>query len=173
MSVTLILGGARSGKSRRAEALAKQLAAEDRQLIYIATAPLIRDDHEWMQRIALHRQQRGDCWQLVEEALDLIAALGNHARCDAVLLVDCLTLWLSNLIYADKPVDDAVAALCTLLPTLDGDVILVANEVGMGLVPEHPEGRAFRDAQGRLNQAVAVVADRVEFIAAGLPMRLK
>lgn len=170
MPVTLILGGARSGKSRRAEALALSLCEHP---VYIATAPLIEDDHEWLTRIDHHRSHRSEQWQLVEEELELVAVLKKSATDGQTVLVDCLTLWLSNLMFADKNVNAEIAALCQLLPTLAGHIILVSNEVGMGLVPENSEGRAFRDAQGRLNQAVAAVADRVEFVAAGLPLKLK
>jgi len=170
MSVTLILGGARSGKSRHAESMALSLCESP---IYIATAPIIAGDMEWQARIDHHRNNRRDCWRLVEEELKLVSVLQQHASTNHTVLVDCLTLWLSNLMFAAKDVDAEIEALCECLPTLGGDVILVSNEVGMGLVPESSEGRAFRDAQGRLNQAVAAVADRVEFIAAGLPICLK
>jgi len=170
MSVHLILGGARSGKSRHAESLALSLCDHP---VYIATAPVIKGDSEWLARIEHHRNNRRNCWQLIEEELALTTVLQKHARRDQTVLVDCLTLWLSNLMFAAKGVDAEIEALCECLSALGGDVILVSNEVGMGLVPESSEGRAFRDAQGRLNQAVAAVADRVEFIAAGLPICLK
>jgi len=170
MPVSLILGGARSGKSGRAESLALSLCDSP---VYIATAPVIEGDDEWLARIEHHRNSRSDCWRLVEEELALVRVLQQHAGTKQTVLVDCLTLWLSNLIFAGKDVDAEISALCECLPALAGNVILVANEVGMGLVPETAEGRAFRDAQGRLNQAVAEVADRVEFIAAGLPLCLK
>jgi len=170
MPVTLILGGARSGKSRRAESIALSLSEHP---VYIATAPMIEGDSEWLARIEQHRNSRSDCWKLIEEELELVRVLQEHVGTNRTVLVDCLTLWLSNLMFADKDVDAEIAALCECLPALAGNVILVANEVGMGLVPETAEGRAFRDAQGRLNQAVAVVADRVEFVAAGLPLCLK
>ncbi len=170
MPVTLILGGARSGKSNRAEAIALSLSE---QPVYIATAPLIEGDHEWLARIERHRQQRGDVWQLVEEELELSSVLQKHAGRGEVVLVDCLTLWLSNLMYADRNIEQETEALCAVLTTLSAHVIMVANEVGMGLVPERREGRAFRDAQGRLNQKLAAIADHVEFVAAGLPLCLK
>jgi len=170
MPVTLILGGARSGKSRRAEAIACSL---NENPIYIATAPLIANDHEWQARIERHREERGDHWQVIEEELALADLLEKQAVAGNVVLVDCLTLWLSNLSYAGKHIEQETERLCALLPELGGQVILVANEVGMGLVPEHAEGRAFRDAQGRLNQRIAAVADCVEFVAAGLPICLK
>ena len=170
MSVTLILGGARSGKSRRAETMACSMSE---QPIYVATAPMIEGDAEWQARIDYHRRQRGSAWYLIEEELALIPLLQKHATHGQVVLVDCLTLWLSNLMFAGRDLESEVAELCRCLQELAGQVILVANEVGMGLVPENSEGRAFRDAQGRLNQAVAAVADRVEFVAAGLPIQLK
>jgi len=170
MSVRLILGGTRSGKSRRAESIALSLSEHP---VYIATAPAIAGDSEWLARIEHHRNNRSDCWHLVEEELALTTVLQKYATHNQVVLVDCLTLWLSNLIYADKDVGAETATLCTCLPKLAGDVILVANEVGMGLVPENREGRRFRDAQGRLNQQIAAVAVCVEFVAAGLPIQLK
>ncbi|MBN4073228.1 bifunctional adenosylcobinamide kinase/adenosylcobinamide-phosphate guanylyltransferase [Mariprofundus ferrooxydans] len=170
MPVTLILGGARSGKSRRAEALALSLCEHP---VYIATAPLIEGDHEWLARIERHRNDRDDHWRLLEEELELTRVLQKHAIKGQTVLVDCLTLWLSNLMLADKNIDIETAILCKLLPTLPGHVILVSNEVGMGLVPETSEGRVFRDAQGRLNQQVAALADRVEFVVAGLPVCVK
>jgi len=170
MSVSLILGGARSGKSHHAETIALSLCEHP---FYIATAPMIEGDPEWLARIEHHRNHRSDCWQLIEEELALTTVLKKYGGCGQVVLVDCLTLWLSNLMFAGKDVDAEIAVLCTCLPTLAGEVILVSNEVGMGLVPESSEGRTFRDAQGRLNQAVAAVADQVEFVAAGLPICLK
>lgn len=170
MPVTLILGGARSGKSRRAEKLAISMSE---QPIYVATAPLIDHDHEWLARIERHREERGSHWQVIEETLRLTELLKAEDGESVVVLIDCLTLWLNNLIYAGHGIEDEVEALCELLPLLKGEVILVANEVGMGLVPEQPEGRLFRDAQGRLNQRVAAIANRVEFVAAGLPICLK
>jgi len=168
--VTLILGGARSGKSRRAESIALSCSAHP---IYIATAPRIAGDSEWLARIERHRRTRGDAWQLIEEELELVGALREHATENHVVLVDCLTLWLSNLMFADRDITAETQRLCAVLTTLSGDVILVANEVGMGLVPESSEARVFRDAQGRLNQQLAGLADRVEFMAAGLSLCLK
>lgn len=170
MSVTLILGGARSGKSSRAEAIAKSLHEKP---VYVATAPLIEHDHEWLARIERHRNERGDAWLLIEEELELSEVLQKNALVGQVVLIDCMTLWLSNLMYAGRDIADEVEQLSELFPLLAGDVIMVANEVGMGLVPENSEGRAFRDAQGRLNQRLAAIADHVEFVAAGLPLRLK
>jgi len=170
MPISLILGGARSGKSRRAEAIATALSEKP---IYLATAPLIEGDAEWLARIERHRSERGAHWQLIEEELDIASVLARHAGSGCVVLLDCLTLWLTNLLYAGRDVDAEVELLCAALAACSGEVILVSNEVGMGLVPENEMGRAFRDAQGRMNQRVAAVADRVEFIAAGLPICMK
>ena len=168
MSVTLILGGARSGKSSRAEALAVEWSDAP---VYLATSRAMEEDAEWQARIARHRADRGAHWRLVEEPLDVVAEL---EKLDGeTVLVDCLTLWLANLMQAGRDVAAETEALCAALARFSGDVLLVSNEVGMGLVPETDLGRAFRDAQGRLNQAVAAVAGRVEFVAAGLPLLLK
>ncbi len=170
MPVTLILGGARSGKSRRAEALAELTGLP---VVYVATAPKIDGDEEWDARIEHHRQRRNGAWETVEEELELAELIRSCAGSGTLLFVDCLTLWLSNLIFAGCDVEKEVQSLCDALLTANGEVILVSNEVGMGLVPENSEGRIFRDAQGRLNQTVAVIADRVEFVAAGLSLTLK
>ncbi|RYG38356.1 MAG: bifunctional adenosylcobinamide kinase/adenosylcobinamide-phosphate guanylyltransferase [Burkholderiales bacterium] len=168
MVTTLILGGARSGKSRRAQWLAE--AASDGR-IYLATAQA-RDD-EMSARILRHRQDRATGWRTIEETVDLVSVLDREGRAGSVILVDCLTLWLSNLFEAGRDVDYETSLLCERLARAKGYVVLVSNEIGMGLVPETSLGRAFRDAQGRLNQAVAQAVDRVEFVAAGLPIRLK
>lgn len=171
MAVTLILGGARSGKSQRAESLAGQRSAAP---VYVATAPLLLDDQEWQARLAHHRARRGKQWRLIEEELDLAAVLAKEAAsADAVVVVDCITLWLSNMMFAQHDVTAEAEKLCTLLPSLAGDVILVSNEVGMGVVPEQALGRAFRDAQGRINQQLAASAHRVEWMMAGLSLSLK
>jgi adenosylcobinamide kinase/adenosylcobinamide-phosphate guanylyltransferase len=124
------------------------------------------------ERIA-HHQARRSGWRTVEEPLALVAALAREARPGRVVLVDCLTLWLSNLMHAGRDVDAATRELVACLVAAQGAVVLVSNEVGLGLVPETPLGRSFRDAQGRLNQAIGAVADEVAFIAAGLPLWLK
>ena len=170
MAITLILGGARSGKSARAEALAK---ASGLAVCYVATAPHLGDDAEWQARIKQHQKQRPADWQVIEEPLDLKHIFLSGRYASSLVLVDCLTLWLSNLLYADKDAQTEVNRLCAALKAYQGDVVLVSNEVGLGLVPESALGRSFRDAQGRLNQSMASVADHVEFIAAGLPMVLK
>jgi len=168
LATSLVLGGARSGKSRYAEAL---VTGSGSQRIYVATAAVC--DAEMADRIASHRQDRGTDWLTIEEQFDLAGTLAREARMGRAILVDCLTFWLSNLMLADRDVPAAAGELCELLPTLLCPVVLVSNEVGMGLVPETPLGRRFRDAQGRLNQAVAAAVPDVVFVAAGLPLILK
>lgn len=168
MTALLVLGGARSGKSRHAQARAEALAGE---LVYIATAQAF--DGEMRERIAHHRMDRGPRWRTVEEPLDLPGALARNAGSGAVLLVDCLTLWLSNLMLAGRDPDSAARHLAEAIARAPGTVILVANEVGLGIVPDNALARRFRDAAGWLNQTIAAQADEVLFIAAGLPLRLK
>lgn len=165
---TLVLGGARSGKSAHAERL---VLASGRDLVYIATAAA--GDAEMAERIAHHRARRGPAWTTIEEPLDLSGALARAALPDRAILADCLTLWLSNLMHAERDVEREAAQLCGLVADLPCPVVLVSNEVGMGLVPETSLGRRFRDAQGRLNQAVAAAVPAVVFVAAGLPLALK
>ncbi len=164
--VTLVLGGGRSGKTARALAL----AAEPPH-VYIATAQALDDEME--ARITAHKAERGETWGLVEAPLALANAVRLADREGGTILVDCLTLWLSNLIHHEKDVDIATDALITVLEGAKGRVILVSNEIGLGLVPMEKLSRQFRDAQGRLNQRIAAVADRVEFVVAGLPMVIK
>ncbi|MFP5392802.1 MAG: bifunctional adenosylcobinamide kinase/adenosylcobinamide-phosphate guanylyltransferase, partial [Gammaproteobacteria bacterium] len=177
---TLVLGGTRSGKSRYAEQLAAQGGGE---VVYIATAEA--RDAEMAERIAHHRASRPAPWTTVEETLHLADAIERHARPGRVVLVDCLTLWLSNLIFSagDLP-DTGRIALPALfleqrqrlldgLARAGGDVVLVSNEVGLGIVPMGAVTRCFADEAGRLNQAVAALATRVVFVAAGLPLALK
>lgn len=167
--ITLVLGGARSGKSAHAETLAR---ATGLARVYLATAEAY--DDEMRERIARHRADRAaDGWTTIEEPVALPSAIRAAARADTVVLVDCLTLWLSNRMLAGADVEADSAALVETLGQAEGPVILVSNEVGLGLVPETPLGRAFRDAQGRLNQAVARCAGTVLFVAAGLPLKLK
>lgn len=167
MSVTLLLGGARSGKSRRAQQLA-EAAAPTRS--FIATAEPL--DDEMAARIAQHQADRGQGWTTREAPLALVEALQQTVQPGHVVLVDCLTLWLSNLMHHDRNIDEETRRLLEALK-LPGALILVSNEVGLGLVPDTPLGRSFRDRQGRLNQAVAEASDRVEFVAAGLSLVLK
>jgi adenosylcobinamide kinase/adenosylcobinamide-phosphate guanylyltransferase len=167
-----VLGGARSGKSRHAQNWAdEQATAHDLQRIYIATAQAF--DDEMAERIALHRQDRSCEWATVEAPLDLPSALAEYARPGRVLLIDCLTLWLSNLVLAERPVEPEADALLAALEASAAPVAIVSNEVGLGIVPDNALARRFRDAQGRLNQQVAAVSDRVLFLAAGLPLVLK
>ena len=167
-AVTLVLGGARSGKSRYAE---KLVAASGLSPVYIATAAAL--DGEMSERIAQHRDRRGGEWRTVEEQFALAQTIAREAQPGRILLVDCLTLWLSNLTFARRDIEAEQAGLVDVLSGCPGPVVLVSNEIGLGLVPETPLGRRFRDAQGRLNQAVAEAADRVLFVAAGLPLALK
>jgi len=164
----LVLGGARSGKSSFAEA---RVAESGLDRVYLATAAA--GDAEMAERIAHHRARRGPAWRVVEEPLDLVEALARSAGPDNAVLVDCLTLWLSNLMHAGRNVDREAERLCAWLAAAPGLVVLVSNEVGLGLVPETPLGRSFRDAHGRLNQQAAAIAAEVAFIAAGLPLWLK
>ena len=168
IGTTLILGGARSGKSAYAEQLA---LASGLHRVYIATAQ--PHDDEMTKRIAIHQHRRGEQWTTIEQPLALCDALKDAAKTTNIILVDCLTLWLSNLMMADRDIEEETMNLTTLMPTLTAPVIFVSNEVGMGLVPETALGREFRDHQGRLNQAVAKAADTVSFIAAGYPIVLK
>jgi adenosylcobinamide kinase / adenosylcobinamide-phosphate guanylyltransferase len=162
----LILGGARSGKTARALAIAEPFALRT----YIATAEAL--DAEMADRIARHRQERSAGWTTLEVPLDLPGAIAALPR-GAAGLVDCLTLWLSNLMGAGRDVEAARDDLLRAVRACPATLVLVSNEVGLGLVPETPLGRAFRDEQGRLNQAVAAAVAEVEFVAAGLPLRLK
>ena len=178
----LILGGARSGKSTLAE---QRALASGLHVIYVATAQAL--DGEMKVRIAKHQARRPAEWGLVESPLDLATTLRQHAASDVCLLVDCLTLWLSNLLFAGEAARQAdagqqidcprlsgeIAALEQTLPQLPGRVILVSNEVGWGIVPMNPVSRLFADEQGRLNQRVAAVCDTVTLVAAGLPITLK
>ena len=178
----LIIGGARSGKSTLAE---KRAVDSGLHVIYVATAQAL--DGEMERRIALHQARRPATWGLVEAPLGLAATLAANAAPGVCLLVDCLTLWLSNLLFAGvaakqaeagEAVDCAlfageVQALVDTLPKLPGQIIMVSNEVGWGLVPMAAVSRLFADEQGRLNQRVAAVCDQVTLVAAGLPLRLK
>lgn len=166
--IALVLGGARSGKSRYAEALVR--ATAERTPIYIATAEA--GDEEMKMRIAHHRMKRGETWHTVEEPLAPAIELARVGQGD-VVLVDCLTLWLSNLLMAGRDIDTEADALCTILADTPARVVLVANEVGLGIVPDNALARRFRDEAGKLNQRVAALADHVVFVAAGLPMILK
>lgn len=166
-NIVLLLGGARSGKSRIAQARAEALNGA---LVYLATGEA--RDEEMTARIQQHRSDRGARWRTVEVPLELPEAIRREGSGN-VVLVDCLTLWLSNLILGEHDVTDATERLLTSLRDATGTVLLVSNEVGMGIVPENALARRFRDDAGRLNQRVASVADEVVLIAAGLALRMK
>ena len=166
--ITLVLGGARSGKSAHAEAL---LADHAGARLYVATAEA--RDTEMTARIAAHRARRGAAWRTVEAPLALVRTLEAESRPGRALLVDCLTLWLSNLMGAGRDIAAEIERLAACLARLEGRTVLVSNEVGLGIVPGNATARAFRDHAGRLNQAAAAVAGRVVFVAAGLPLTLK
>ncbi|MDD5697958.1 MAG: bifunctional adenosylcobinamide kinase/adenosylcobinamide-phosphate guanylyltransferase [Victivallaceae bacterium] len=175
--VILVTGGARSGKSAYSETLAKNFPAPR---VYIATAPVM--DEEMRRRVVRHQQQRkNDGWDTVEEEIDLAGAV-EKARACGTILVDCLTLWINNLLYAAEQqgreiTEDEMLAKCARLEKacagFDGNIIFVINEVGMGIVPDNPLARRFRDLSGRCSQRIAEFADRVVLVACGLPLVLK
>jgi adenosylcobinamide kinase/adenosylcobinamide-phosphate guanylyltransferase len=165
-SITLVLGGARSGKSRHAENL---VAAAPAPWTYIATAQAF--DDEMRERIASHRARRDENWQTVDAPLALADALESASG--KPVLIDCLTLWLTNLLLGEQDIEQATLALEKALATRQAATVLVSNEVGAGIVPENKLARAFRDHQGWLNQRIAAVADQVVLVTAGLPLTLK
>ncbi len=168
----LVLGGCRSGKSRYAE---QWVAKNFSDKVFVATLEA-RNDAEMDSRIALHRQSRGIGWLTVEEPLDLAGVLGKNETGSEVFLVDCLTMWLTNMMmqdFSDEKIQGEVARLGATVAGLDTSVVLVANEVGLGIVPESSMGRRFRDLAGWTNQQMAMVCGQVVFVAAGLPLRLK
>ena len=164
--LTLVLGGARSGKSRHAEGL---IAALPPPWTYVTTAEA--GDEEMAARIKSHRERRGAQWRTIDAPRELAKALS--ACGDGPVLVDCLTLWLSNLMLAEANVEEETAQLEETLAATKGPLVLVANEVGSGIVPSYPLGRRFRDMQGILNQRMAARAERVILMVAGLPLALK
>lgn len=174
MSTHLILGGARSGKSRYAEQCASAL---EMPVTYIATAQVY--DAEFAKRIAHHQARRPPYWTCIEAPFYLAETLKQHDAAQTCLIVDCLTLWLAQCICPECNKPDEVTweaerdALLAVLPNLKSEVWLVSNEVGMGIVPLGEINRQFQDEQGRLNQAVAQLVDKVTFVAAGLPLHLK
>ena len=167
-SLTLVLGGAGSGKSRYAEALIER---QPGKCVYVATAEA--GDPEMAARIRRHQARRDKRWTTVEAQLDLVPALDTHARPGAAVLVDCLTLWLSNLLTATRDPALESDALVSALPALKGPVVFVSNEVGLGIVPDNALARIFRDHAGRLHQAIAAAAQSVTFMVAGLPLQIK
>ncbi|HEX6120500.1 MAG TPA: bifunctional adenosylcobinamide kinase/adenosylcobinamide-phosphate guanylyltransferase [Dongiaceae bacterium] len=166
--VTLVLGGARSGKSSFAERIT---VAHPRGCAYLATAEI--GDDEMADRVRRHRARREAQWRTVEAPLEVAAAIMAETEQGAAVLVDCLTLWLSNLMAAQRDPGRETESLVHALGQAGGPVVFVSNEVGLGIVPDNALARAFRDHAGRLNQRMAEVANNVFFVAAGLPLRLK
>ena len=164
----LVLGGARSGKSAFAERLVSGTGLSRH---YIATGRAW--DEEMRDRIARHRADRGDGWQTHEEPLALAERIAVVSRPDRAVLVDCLTLWVTNLMLEERDMAAAFAGLGAALCAAAGPVVLVSNEVGLGIVPENRMARDFRDHAGRLHQAVAAIVSEVYFVAAGLPLKMK
>ena len=165
--LTLVIGGARSGKSRHAETLVGQYASPH---AYIATAQAF--DDEMRARIDEHRARRSADWQTIDAPFELVSALNDVPDRQSVL-IDCLTLWLTNVMLAERDVDEESRQLADVLAKPRGPWFVVSNEVGLGIVPDNPLGRRFRDAAGRLNQMVAERASSVIFMVAGLPMKVK
>jgi adenosylcobinamide kinase/adenosylcobinamide-phosphate guanylyltransferase len=166
--LTLVFGGARSGKSRFAEGLVTALPAP---WVYVATGEA--GDAEMEARIAHHAARRGPGWVTREVPLDLADLVREDAAAPRPMLIDCLTLWLSNVMLAERDIEAESARLVDALRAAGGPIVVVSNEVGLGIVPDNALARAFRDAQGRLNAAVAAEADTVVLMAAGLPLTLK
>jgi adenosylcobinamide kinase/adenosylcobinamide-phosphate guanylyltransferase len=167
---TFILGGARSGKSSYAERLIDSARdGNGAKPLYIATAEA--RDAEMVERIRLHRERRGSAWETIEEPVDLTGVL--RANAGRIILVDCLTLWLTNLLLAERDIAAEREKLIATIANFSGAVVLIANEVGLGIVPDNALARRFRDEAGFLNQAVAQICARVIFMAAGLPMVMK
>ncbi|MCF2906551.1 bifunctional adenosylcobinamide kinase/adenosylcobinamide-phosphate guanylyltransferase [Octadecabacter sp. CECT 8868] len=165
--ITFVLGGAASGKSSFAESLCFQ---SSKPKTYIATAQAF--DDEMRDKIETHRVQRGENWLTVEAPLDLVAALSKRAA-DEIVLLDCATLWLSNVLLADQDLDAAMTALMEALTACPAQIVVVSNEVGSGIVPDNALARKFRNAQGRLNQQLAAQAGLVVQVIVGLPQVLK
>lgn len=166
--VTLVIGGAKSGKSRHAQSLAEACGGDP---VFIATAQAF--DPEMTERIARHRADRDDHWRTVEAPLLLADAITAADYENTVILVDCLTLWASNLLLGEEDIEAHLDALNAALAACRGPVVLVTNEVGWGIVPDNRLARKFRDIAGRINQSVAAHADRVTMVVAGLPFPLK
>jgi adenosylcobinamide kinase/adenosylcobinamide-phosphate guanylyltransferase len=168
--IELILGGARSGKSRFAE---QRMLDNGKRRVYLATAQAM--DDEMAARIAVHRSRRTSGWETVEEPLHLAAALGSIDDAGCCILVDCLTLWLSNLLHADDPDNwqREKDRLLEVLPDMAADIYLVSNEVGAGIVPMGALSRRFVDEAGWLHQDLARISDVVTLVVAGLPQQIK
>ncbi len=165
---TFILGGARSGKS----ALAERLARESGLLLhYIATGQAW--DAEMRARIGQHQNRRGPEWTTIEAPIELTCAITPLDFDDNAILIDCLTLWVTNLMMAERDMDAAFERLVSAIAGAKARIFIVSNEVGLGIVPDNAMARAFRDHAGRLHQKIAAVADEVYFVAAGLPLKMK
>lgn len=171
--LSLILGGARSGKTRHALSLAESHAAKAGiRPTMIATAQAF--DDEMRERIAMHREERADCWDTIEAPLALAETIaGMPPEPEAVIVVDCLTLWLTNLMLGERDIDRETVCLLEACSASPHRVLLISNEVGMGIVPADPLSRGFRDEAGRLHQAISAIADAVTLIVAGIPMIVK
>jgi adenosylcobinamide kinase/adenosylcobinamide-phosphate guanylyltransferase len=172
-TVTLVLGGVRSGKSRYAQQLGEQVE----RVLFVATAPASGSDDEMRAKIERHQADRPAGWATAEEPLELARVLAEQGARYDLAIVDCLTLFVANLLHAaekdDEILERQMAALCEALAAAPCDIVLVSNEVGSGVVPAYALGRRFRDALGELNQRVAAVADDVLLLVAGLPLALK
>jgi adenosylcobinamide kinase/adenosylcobinamide-phosphate guanylyltransferase len=170
-SVTLVLGGVRSGKSRYAQ----QLAEQSDRVMFVATAKI--SDDEMQRKIERHREERPTTWTTVEEPLELARVLAHHQLDYDVMVMDCLTIFAANLLEEegenDEAIEQRIEAFCAALRSADCSVVLVSNEVGSGVVPAYPLGRRYRDLLGEINQRVARVADDVVLMVAGLPLALK
>ena len=164
----MVLGGARSGKSAYAEALA---ASHQGEKFYIATAETT--DAEMAGRIKHHQVRRGSSWRTFEAPLDLVAMLRASDAPDRFILIDCITVWINNLMFHQRAIETEIATLCEAISTVRGHVVIVSNEVGSGIVPDNALARAFRDEAGRANQRLAAAADEVILVVAGLPLMLK
>lgn len=167
-----VIGGCRSGKSNHALDLAEKMAAKDR--IFIATC--VPQDGEMRQRVAKHQQNRSQSWKTIEAPLHLPQAIMDNSRAESVVLVDCLTLWINNLLMENESatdVEDQISKLVQAVQSADGAVIMVSNEVGTGIVPENKLARVYRDLVGSVNQEVAKCADRVVWVVAGIAVNIK
>ncbi|HZR56694.1 MAG TPA: bifunctional adenosylcobinamide kinase/adenosylcobinamide-phosphate guanylyltransferase [Terriglobales bacterium] len=170
-TLTLVLGGVRSGKSRYAQ----QLGSRVFPVTFIATARIC--DDEMRDKVERHRNERSKDWNTVEEPLELAHALAQHGSTNRLLIIDCLTLFAANLLAAEggnlESIDNRIQSLCDALISVPCSVVLVSNEVGSGVVPAYSAGRRFRDLLGEVNQRIASLADNVVFMVAGLPLALK
>jgi adenosylcobinamide kinase / adenosylcobinamide-phosphate guanylyltransferase len=168
VKIILVLGGARSGKSAFAERLIDETGLEK---AYLATGQAF--DDEMKRRVGTHQNRRGPEWKLIEEPIDIAAALAKICDSKTAVLLDCLTLWVTNLMMVEKNVLSECDMLTKALRSLAGTIVLVSNEVGQGIVPDNAMARAFRDYAGLLHQKIAGIADEVYFVTAGLPQKLK